>query len=120
MEIYPGGMKMKKKIVTISILAVFILVAISYATAVNATNTEKKESPLYGLRAKRAIREKLGDLIENIKTKFLGSRIFFLPFQWSIINILNRDATCSATYCDTEYCTYCDCSTMHEKTCFLP
>jgi hypothetical protein len=71
---------MKKKVVAISILAVLMIVAISYATAVNTTNTEKKESPLYGLRTRRAITDKIGTILENIKTKFLGDRIFFLPY----------------------------------------
>jgi hypothetical protein len=73
---------MKKKVMAISILAVFMLVAISYATAINTINTEKKESPLYGLRTRRAITEKIGAILENIKAKFLGNRIFLLPFQW--------------------------------------
>jgi len=60
-----------------------MLVAISYATAVNtATNAERKESPLYGVRTKRAIGEKIGNILENLKTKFLGNRMFFLPSNW--------------------------------------
>jgi hypothetical protein len=70
---------MKKKVVAISILAVFMIVAISYATAVNTTNVEKKESPLFGIRTRRAINEKITDIIENIRTKFLGGRMFFMP-----------------------------------------
>ena len=73
---------MKKKIVTISALAVLMLVAISFATAINTTNTENKESPLYGLRTSRATGEKISNLIENIKTKFLGDRTFFIPFSF--------------------------------------
>ena len=74
--------KMNKKILIISILAVLMLVTISLASATNTntTNTEKKESPLWTIRTKRAISEKINNIIENIKTKFLGERIFFLPF----------------------------------------
>ena len=73
---------MNKKILIGSILAVFMLVAISYATAVNNnTNTEKKESPLYGIRTRRVISEKITNIVENIKTKFLRERIFFIPLQ---------------------------------------
>ena len=58
---------MKKKILIVSILAVFTLVAISFATAVS-TNTvksvEKKESPLYRIRIRRAIGERLGNIID--------------------------------------------------------
>jgi hypothetical protein len=72
---------MKKKILLVSILATFMLVAISYATAVNTTNSvDKKESPLYGIRTRRAIEEKISKIVENIKTNFIGERIFFLPF----------------------------------------
>jgi len=70
---------MKRKILIVSILAVFMLVAVSFATAVNTEKTEEKEeSPLYNYRTNKAIQEK----IQNIKTKFFGDRLFFLPFQW--------------------------------------
>lgn len=76
---------MNKKILVVSILAVFMQVAISFASAISsntARTAKKKESPLYGIRTRRAIRERLGRIIENIKTKFQGDRIFFLPLQW--------------------------------------
>lgn len=76
--------KMRKKILIIGILAVFTLVAISFATVVssNTTTTEKKkESPLFGIRAKLAIGERLDKLKENIKARFIGEHVFFLPFQ---------------------------------------
>lgn len=63
-----------------------MLVTITMATAVNTKKTEeKKESPLYGIRTNRAISEK----IQNLKTKFFGNRLFFLPFQWNRNNNLN-------------------------------
>jgi len=76
-------LKMKKKVVITSILAVFMLVAISYATAVSTktSETDAKESPLYGLRTRRAISDKIVNIVENIKARFLGNRMFFLPFQ---------------------------------------
>ncbi len=74
---------MNKKILIVCILAVFTLVAISFASAINTTTpVKKKESPLYGIRTRRAIGERLGEIIDYIKTRFLGDRIFFLPFQW--------------------------------------
>ena len=72
---------MNKKILIISILAFFMLVAISFSSAVS-TNTEtykKKESPLYRIRARRAITEKINEIVEDIKTRFIGERIFFIP-----------------------------------------
>ena len=74
---------MNKKILVVSILAVFTLVAISFASAINTTTpAKKKETPLYGIRTRKAIGERLGEIIDYIKTRFLGDRIFFLPFQW--------------------------------------
>ena len=83
---------MKKKIIAISILAVFMLVTISIVTAVGTTHTakpvEKKGgSPLFGIRTRRAIavEEKIGELKasvrDGIKAWFVN-REFFLPFQW--------------------------------------
>ncbi|HEY0089047.1 MAG TPA: hypothetical protein VGB37_09390 [Candidatus Lokiarchaeia archaeon] len=59
-----------------------MLVTISFASAINSntTNVEKKESPLYRIRTRLAIGEKIGQIFKNIKTKFLGDRMFFLPF----------------------------------------
>ncbi|MDH7517776.1 MAG: hypothetical protein QHH19_05475 [Candidatus Thermoplasmatota archaeon] len=56
------------------------LVAISFVSAVTTKTktTEKKESPLYVIRNRQAIKEKIGDIV----TKFFGERIFFLPLQW--------------------------------------
>ena len=76
---------MNKKILIISILAAFILITISFTSTVSSntkTNTKNKESPLYKIRTNRAIGKNLGKILENIKTKFFGERIFFLPFQW--------------------------------------
>jgi len=80
---------MNKKIAIISFLAVLFLISVSMATAVNTTNkttSDKKESPLFGIRTNRAINEKT----QNLKTKFLRNRLFFLPFQW-LQNTHNQD-----------------------------
>jgi len=75
---------MNKKLLVVSILAVFMLLAISFASAVssNTTTDEKRESPLFRVRTRRAIGDRLQELKENIKAKFIGDRVFFLPFQW--------------------------------------
>ena len=76
---------MNKKLFVISILSVFMLIAISLVTAVSSnTNTtvKKKESPLFGIRTKLAIGDKLKDLREKIKARFIGERVFFLPLQF--------------------------------------
>jgi hypothetical protein len=73
---------MNKKMVIMSLLAVFMLVSISFVSSAEVNSgVEKKESPLFKLRTRRVISEKIGNIIENIQTKFLGGRILFLPFQ---------------------------------------
>ena len=62
-----------KKIAIISSLAVFVLISVSFvATGITTTETTAKESPLYKIK----IRTKLGDKIKEIKTKFFSDRIF--------------------------------------------
>jgi len=103
---------MNKKLLVVSILAVFMLVAISYASAVssNTTTDEQRESPLFRVRTRRAIGERLGELKEIIKAKFIGERVFFLPFL-SLRDIYNRYSLyteASSTYgcytCDYSFC----------------
>jgi hypothetical protein len=98
---------MKEKIVIGCISLVFILVAISFATAVNSnTIVDKKETPLFKIRTNRAIKEKL---IENIKTKYIGDRLFFLPAlseKTSSVRDMIVFKTQGYTYCDFSFC-YC-------------
>jgi hypothetical protein len=98
--------KMNKKILFGSFLAIIMIVAISFASAVetNTTDVEKKESPLYGLRTRRATTEKISNIINNIKAKFLGERMFFLPVRWarplgSNIPILHETAKIETAEC---------------------
>jgi hypothetical protein len=72
---------MNRKLLLISILAVLMMVTISYATAINIKTSEiaTKGSPLYSIRTKKAIGEKISDIIDSVKTKFLGDRIFLIP-----------------------------------------
>jgi hypothetical protein len=42
-------------------------------------DVDQKESPLYRIRTRRAITEKLSNIVENVKTKFLSERLFVLP-----------------------------------------
>lgn len=69
---------MKKKIITGSILTVFLMMTISFVSVVGTETsvTEKKESPLYSIRTKSVLGERLGGL----KSKLFGERMFFLPF----------------------------------------
>jgi hypothetical protein len=101
---------MSKKILIGGLFAVFMLVTISLSSAVSInTNIEKKESPLFGIRTQRAIAEKIDAIVDNVKTRFIGERIFCVP----IILLKNRlysglkyysctdcyQATCEATFC---------------------
>ena len=75
-----------KKILILSFLAVLMLVTISFASAINTNaDSEKKESPLFKIRIKSTIGQKIGGIYEQIKSKFLGERSFFLPIHWMII-----------------------------------
>jgi len=59
------------------LLVTTIILTVSIATAISTKKTQREnESPLYKIRTKTAIKEK----IQNIKTRFYGERIFFLPF----------------------------------------
>ena len=78
---------MNKQMFVVSIIAVFLLISISFSTAVSSTTDENKETPLYRIRTRRAIGEKLEKIGDYIKTKFIGTRLFFIPFQW----ITNED-----------------------------
>ncbi len=68
---------MRKKIFLVNILLVIMLITITFATAIKTTNTDKKESPLYQIRIRQAVKEKIRDIV----TEFFGERAYFLPFQ---------------------------------------
>ena len=73
---------MNKKILLVSILSLVMLLTISFASAIN-TNTidiERKETPLFKIRFGKAFTNEMRNIIEKIKTRFLGERIFFIPF----------------------------------------
>lgn len=88
---------MNKKIVIISLLAVFMLIAIAFTSTVTSDTLKpvRKESPLFGIRTKLAIREKIEDFM---KTRFVGEQVFFLPFQWLRNHVIK---SVSPTGCDT-------------------
>ena len=65
-----------------SILAILMLVTISFTSAVSirtADEDDKLGSPLFRVRARRAMEEKMDELKETIKAKFIGE-IVWLPF----------------------------------------
>ena len=107
---------MKKKILVVSILAVFTLVAISFATAVSSNTVksiEKKESPLYRIRLLRAIREKGREIL----SRFIGERIFFVP---TIFRLLRFPKKLFHTGTGYETCRWTDCylcTEIHDHDC---
>jgi len=74
---------MRKNLIILGLVSIFMLVTISFASAINTNNinAERKESPLFGIRTRQAIAEKISSIINNIRIKFLGERMFFLPFE---------------------------------------
>ena len=100
---------MNKKILLFSILAVFMLLAISLSSAVSSNTSKpiKKESPLFRIRTKQSVGDKIGQVLDNIKTKYVGQRVFFLPFQWIRFKI-ERESLASIIYptCESNPCTY--------------
>jgi hypothetical protein len=108
---------MKKKILIGSLLAVLMLVSISLVSSAEVNNdVERKESPLYGIRLnRRVINEKISEIIENIRTKFLGGRIFFLPIRWlknkpreNLYYVSGDDTDCIQCY-TADPSVYCKC-----------
>lgn len=71
---------MKNKILIIGVLAVFMLVTISMATAISTEKTdEKKESPLFKIRVQNAMQEKkqrVNERMHNFFVKLISDRIF--------------------------------------------
>ena len=107
---------MKWKIWAVSMLAIFMLIAISFSTSVSSNiinSIEKKESPLYQIRTRQAISDRIVEIVEEIKTRFLGERIYFLNFR-PIRRLFNledlpvnyRDIPCTK-WC--EYTSYTQC-----------
>ena len=67
------------------IAVVFMLIAISFVSVVGSSGVKtvvgKKESPLYKIRTNRAIRDKVGNIVENIKASFIRGRIFIVTLR---------------------------------------
>ena len=65
----------------------------------------KKESSLYKIRTRRAIGERLGKIIDYLKTRFIGERMFFLPFQWLFREKPSypKESTQIPSYCPPSY-----------------
>jgi len=93
-----------KKIMILAALTILMLVAISFSSATDSrAYLKKKESPLYKIRTKQSINEDIGDIIEFIKIKFLGGRIFFQPIK----NFRGQN-TNIGKFTETEtFCFYC-------------
>ena len=110
---------MNKKVLILSILVVLMLVTISYAAAVeNKSKNEKKESPLYKIRTKNAIGEKIGKIIAFIKIKFLGEKIFLQPINYLIERNGNKYEydTEQGAKCQSYHPAYCATYAPHKCT----
>lgn len=93
-----------------------MLLAIAFASTVssNTLKPAKKESPLFRIRTRQAIKEKIG----NMMRRFIGERVFFLPFQW-IKNKVNFQLYIKTFYytCIYQTCMY---KTNDCITCWSP
>lgn len=68
--------EMKKKIVIGCIGIIFMLAMISMVSAISTQKIiQKKESPLFTIRTNNAVQKNMA----NLKTRFVGKKIFFLP-----------------------------------------
>ena len=128
-------MKFNKKWVIMGILVVLMLVCVSFTTVIGMNNsvvTTRRSSPLFSIRTRGAIGEKIKNVKENIITRFLGERILFLPFVFLtetdgfvgfLIDILTKGTGYAAEFEDsnipirvrlgdkqTSLATYCTCS----------
>ena len=93
---------MKKKIVIGCIIIIFMLVTISLVTAVNipSKKTEQKNSPLFEIRAKKAVNnENTKDLVKIVFKRCFTQRIFLTPLKFSYINTWSEDCTSGGLGC---------------------
>ena len=85
-----------------------MLLAITFASVVSSNTTksiETKESPLFGIRTRLAIKDRIGDIFQCIKTKFVGNRIFFQPLVW--LNFVRNIQEPTSKF-HTDNCITCD------------
>ena len=85
-----------------------MLVTISFATAINTKNEEKKESPLFNIRTLNSInKEKLNNFRQNIITRFFGNRLFFALDR--IVTVKDDERGPCTYYTAGESCCYTNC-----------
>ena len=104
-----------KKIAIVCMLVTFSIIAVSFASAAftQTKPIEKNVSPLYLMRAEKAISLK-GKIVEIIKTRFLANRIsFFAPSdnqKTSLSDMLIQKSTClQRPSCGNTYCSVGGC-----------
>ena len=108
-----GVNNMNKKRTIIGCVLLFMLVALPFVSAVTQnTDVEKKDSPLYRIRTRFAINEKISNIVEKIKTKFLGERMFFLPA--TLRNRFSRTSSGMASSLGDNTCYYCTAFVVQE------
>jgi hypothetical protein len=104
---------MNKKLLTISISVILMLITISFTFGVTSrtTNTEVRESPLYRVRILRSIGEDIGAILKQIKISFINERLIWLPFRTLENNLFGRyyppslkDQTADCPTCNYETC----------------
>jgi len=101
---------MNRKLMIGSALAVLMLVAISFASGFSSgtTNAGKKDSPLYMIRTKIYLGEKIGRILEEVKTRFIGDRISLfsclLNFEDRVLAPCSLISSVPASCCPVSIC----------------
>ena len=72
-----------KRMILFSFLATAMLLTISFVSAIDSSsdNLEKKESPLFKIRIRQSIGQRIGEIIAHLKLRFFQERIFFIPSE---------------------------------------
>jgi len=75
---------MKKKILIFVILSIFMLVSITFASAIQTQNAvnKKKISPIFKIRIQNALnKQERREIVKNFLSNFLEGRVFYIPFK---------------------------------------
>jgi hypothetical protein len=137
---------MKKKVVVLAFLAIFVLLGVGISSALNTTqekeekskDLDKLDSPLFQIATMKAIKDPVEEkgavysFIIRFLDRFFNERIFYTPLLLLLQRVYKRlrgletdDGTpCHTDKNYTEWCTTCDvtscyteCYTMCRKLC---
>ena len=112
---------MKKKLLLFCIVAMVMFVSLTVGSVVFAEKTSNTFfSPLYNIRTKKAVNnEKIFNIKDGLKIKFLHNRQFFIPVKLLKIHKSLEVVYNSCTDCGVNTCwgTSCSRCTMNHPQC---